>query len=155
MTGRAYMENIRMIRRDIRLLMEQIARDSVLAQGVTAIRYDVDRVQTSPVSDRMADIVARITETTDTLYDRITLMQGIEEEARQLLLNLEVEHERVLVYRYFDEMSWPSIAERMGYSEKHVFAIQDKAFSELDTYVNDSQYIQTPYQIVPNRTKSY
>lgn len=155
MTGREYMENIRMLRRDIRLLMEQIARDLVLAQGVTAIRYDVDRVQTSPVSDRMGDIVARITETTDTLYDRITLMQGIEEEARKLLLNLEVEHERVLVYRYFDEMSWASVAEQMGYSEKHLFTIQDKAFAELDSYVSESKYTESPYQILPNHTKSY
>ena len=155
MTGREYMENIRMLRRDIRLLMEQVARDLVLAQGVTAIRYDVDRVQTSPVSDRMGDIVARITETTDTLYDRITLMQGIEEEARKLLLNLEVEHERVLVYRYFDEMSWASVAEQMGYSEKHLFTIQDKAFAELDSYVSESKYTESPYQILPNHTKSY
>ena len=138
MTGKEYMETIRRVRRDIRLLMEQIERDSVLAQGVTAIRYDVDRVQTSPVSDKMADIVARITETTEKLYDRIALLQGLEDDARRLLVNLEQEHERVLVYRYIDEMSWVSIAERMGYSEKHLFIIRDKALSELDELINNT-----------------
>ena len=138
MTGKEYMETIRRVKRDIRLLMEQIERDSVLAQGVTAIRYDVDRVQTSPVSDKMADIVARITETTEKLYDRIALLQGLEDDARRLLVNLEQEHERVLVYRYIDEMSWVSVAERMGYSEKHVFIIRDKALAELDELINNT-----------------
>ena len=139
MTGKEYMETIRRVKRDIRLLMEQIERDSILAQGVTAIRSDVDKVQTSP-SDKMADIVARITETTETLYDRIALLQGLEEDARRLLVNLEEEHERVLVYRYIDEMSWVSVAERMGYSEKHVFFIRDKALAELDELINNSIY---------------
>lgn len=138
MTGKEYMETIRRVKRDIRLLMEQIERDSVLAQGVTAIRYDVDRVQTSPISDKMADIVARITETTDRLYDRIALLQGLEDDARRLLVNLETEHERVLVYRYIDELSWVSVAERMGYSEKHVFFIRDKALAELDELINNT-----------------
>ena len=138
MTGRDYMETIRRVKREIRLLMEQIERDSTLAQGVTAIRYDIDRVQTSPVSDRMGDIVARITETTTLLYDRIALLQGLEEDSRRLLVNLTTEHERVLVYRYIDELSWISVAERMGYSEKHVFAVRDKALEELDELINNT-----------------
>lgn len=132
------METIRRVKREIRLLMEQIERDSTLAQGVTAIRYDIDRVQTSPVSDRMGDIVARITETTTLLYDRIALLQGLEEDARRLLVNLTTEHERVLVYRYIDELSWISVAERMGYSEKHVFTVRDKALEELDELINNT-----------------
>ena len=145
MTGKEYMESIRRVRRDVRLLMEQIERDSALAQGVTAIRYDVDRVQTTPMGDRMGDIVARIVETTNTLYDRITQLQGLEEEARAILLKLDVEHERVLVYRYIDEMSWTSVAEKMGYSEKHVFVIRDRALSELDTIINESKYSESSY----------
>lgn len=140
MTGKEYMENIRRVRRDVRLLMEQIERDSTLAQGVTAIRYDVDRVQTSPVGDRMGDIVAKIVETTNTLHERIIYLQNLEEEARAMLLKLDEEHERVLVYRYIDEMSWTSVAEKMGYSEKHVFTICDKAMAELDILVKESKY---------------
>lgn len=145
MTGEEYMERLRIVRRDIRLLMEQIARDTVLAQGVTAIRYDADRVQTSPVADRMADIVSRITEKTDALYDRITLLQGLEEEARKKLLCLEVEHERVLVYRYFDEMTWAAIANQMDYSEKHVFTIHSKALAELNPLVKNTSNTEIAY----------
>lgn len=138
MTGREYMETIQRVRREVRLLREQIERDSVLAQGVTAIRYDRDRVQTSPIADRMGDIVAHIVETTETLYNRIALLQGLEEDARRLLINLEEDNERVLVYRYMDDMNWVSIAERMGYSEKHIFKIWDKALIELDNLINNT-----------------
>lgn len=138
MTGRDYMETIRRVKREIRLLMEQIERDSVIAQGVTAIRYDVDRVQTSPVSDRMGDIVARITETTELLYDRISLLQGLEEDARRLLVNLKPEHERVLVYRYIDDMGWAQVSEKIGYNEKYIFTLRDSALNELDMLINST-----------------
>jgi DNA-directed RNA polymerase specialized sigma24 family protein len=132
------METIRRVKREIRLLMEQIERDSVIAQGVTAIRYDVDRVQTSPVSDRMGDIVARITETTELLYDRISLLQGLEEDARRLLVNLKPEHERVLVYRYIDDMGWAQVSEKIGYNEKYIFTLRDSALNELDMLINNT-----------------
>jgi len=138
MTGRDYMETIRRVKREIRLLMEQIERDSVIAQGVTAIRYDVDRVQTSPVSDKMGDIVARITETTELLYDRISLLQGLEEDARRLLVNLKPEHERVLVYRYIDDMGWAQVSEKIGYNEKYIFTLRDSALNELDMLINNT-----------------
>jgi len=132
------METIRRVKREIRLLMEQIERDSVIAQGVTAIRYDVDRVQTSPVSDRMGDIVARIAETTELLYDRISLLQGLEEDARRLLVNLKPEHERVLVYRYIDDMGWAQVSEKIGYNEKYIFTLRDSALNELDMLINNT-----------------
>ena len=132
------METIRRVKREIRLLMEQIERDSVIAQGVTAIRYDVDRVQTSPVSDKMGDIVARITETTELLYDRISLLQGLEEDARRLLVNLKPEHERVLVYRYIDDMGWAQVSEKIGYNEKYIFTLRDSALNELDMLINNT-----------------
>jgi len=138
MTGRDYMETIRRVKREIRLLMEQIERDSVIAQGVTAIRYDVDRVQTSPVSDKMGDIVARIAETTELLYDRISLLQGLEEDARRLLVNLKPEHERVLVYRYIDDMGWAQVSEKIGYNEKYIFTLRDSALNELDMLINNT-----------------
>lgn len=132
------METIRRVKREIRLLMEQIERDSVIAQGVTAIRYDVDRVQTSPVSDKMGDIVARIAETTELLYDRISLLQGLEEDARRLLVNLKPEHERVLVYRYIDDMGWAQVSEKIGYNEKYIFTLRDSALNELDMLINNT-----------------
>ena len=137
MNGREYMETIRKVRRDIRLLMEQIERDAAIASGVQAIRYDVDHVQTSPIGDRMSDIVANIVENTDTLLNRIQTLQALEHDARHLLLNLKEEHERALVLHYIDDMPWSQVADKMGYGEKYIFVIRDNAFRELDDLLQD------------------
>lgn len=137
MNGREYMETIRRVRRDIRLLTEQIERDSVIASGVQAICYDIDRVQTSPIGDRMSDIVANIVEATNTLYDRIQTLQALEHDARHLLLNLKEEHERALVLHYINDMPWAQVADVMGYGEKYIFVIRDNAFRELDDLLQD------------------
>ncbi len=136
MTGREYMETIRKVKREIRMIMDDIERETVLAAGVKAIRYDVDKVQTSPAGDRMADIIARITEDTDRLNERISYLLDLEETARRILVNLRDESARVLELHYLDGLSWVAISERMGYSDKHVFKLYDRALQEFDEILN-------------------
>lgn len=136
MTGKEFMFNIKQIRRTIRLLEEQIYRDSELATGVTAIRYDKDKVQTSPVSDRLAEIVAKIIETTDKLKDAIHDLQIAEEEARGYLVQLKEEHERALSYHYLDALTWKEVANRMGYDSTYIYELKDAALMELDTVIS-------------------
>lgn len=129
--GLEYMEHIRKVRREIRLLMEQIERDTVLASGVSAIRYDIDHVQTSPIQDRMAEIVTTIVMTAQTLHDRVHELQELETEAREVLVLLREEHERILTLHYFDGKSWTEIAETLGYNDKYLYELRDKALTEL------------------------
>lgn len=136
MTGREYMETIRKVKREIRMIMDDIERETVLAAGVKAIRYDVDKVQTSPAGDRMAAIIARITEDTDRLNERISYLLDLEETARRILVNLRDESARVLELHYLDGLSWVAISERMGYSDKHVFKLYDRALQEFDEILN-------------------
>lgn len=139
MTGKQFMHRIRTIRRRIKLLEEQIERDSVLASGVGAIRYDKERVQTSPVGDRMTDIVAKIIETTDKLKEDIHCLQLIEEETIGYLVQLKEEHERVLTYHYLDGMKWKDIAYKMGYDDTYIYEIKDNALAELDEVLKKEQ----------------
>ena len=110
MTGKEYMEQIRNVRREIRLLEEQILRDTVYASNVKAIRYDVDRVQTSPDGDRMADIISGIVGAEDKLYKKVKDLMKREDEARNYLLQLREEQERVLVLHYFNDLKWDDVA---------------------------------------------
>ena len=134
-----YMHNIRNIRRRIRSLKEQIERDTVLATGLTAIRYDKDKVQTSPVGDRMTDIVSKIIEKTKELEIEIQTFQLAEEEAISILSNLKEEHERVLTYRYIDGISWNEVSMIMGYNERYIYEIKDRAFEELQKELNKTE----------------
>lgn len=137
MTGREYMETIQRVRRRIRLLTEQIARDYVIASEVTAIRYDKDKVQTSPIGDRMVEIVARIDETADKLKAEIERLQELESDAIHLLINLKEEHERVLTLHYIEDKGLMEVAELMGYSERYIFELRSRALIELDSLIQD------------------
>lgn len=139
MTGKEYMNRIRLIRREIRLLEEQILRDTVFASNVKAIRYDIDKIQTSPVGDRMADIISGIVNATDELHERIKLLQEKESEARTYLLQLREEHERVLILHYLDGYKWDVVADKMNYSEKYIYDIKDKALAELTEVLKESE----------------
>jgi len=131
MTGKEYMERIRNVRREIRLLEEQILRDTVYASNVKAIRYDVDRVQTSPDGDRMADIISGIVGAEEKLHDKIRDLMKQEDEARQLLIQLREEQERVLVLHYFNGLKWDDVAEQTGYSLSRVYEIKNDGLNEL------------------------
>ena len=131
MTGKEYMERIRNVRREIRLLEEQILRDTVYASNVKAIRYDVDRVQTSPDGDRMADIISGIVGAEEKLHDKIRDLMKQEDEARQLLIQLREKQERVLVLHYFNDLKWDDVAEQTGYSLSRVYEIKNDGLNEL------------------------
>lgn len=141
MTGKEYMQRIRDVKREIRLLEEQILRQEVYASNAKAIRYDIDRVQTSPVGDNMAEIVADIVESTYKLRDKILKLMKQEDEARLYLVKLREEHERVLVLHYFDGLKWEDVAEKIGYDDKYIYDVKNKALDELTQVLTKSDEI--------------
>lgn len=140
MRGDEYMRHIVNVRREIRLLMEQIERDETIAAGVKAIRYDFDKVQTSP-QDILPEIIANIVITTEKLYDRIETLQKLEEAARGVLLQLKEKHERVLVLHYLNNMTWERIAKELSYDEKYIYEVKDAALDELTEVLQSSEKI--------------
>jgi DNA-directed RNA polymerase specialized sigma24 family protein len=141
MTGKEYMEQIRNVRREIRLLQEQILRDTVYASNVKAIRYDVDRVQTSPDGDRMADIISGIVGAEDKLYKKVKDLMQKEEEARQYLIQLREEYERVLVLHYFEGLKWEDVADKIGYDDKYIYDVKNRALDALTQLLTKSDEI--------------
>lgn len=141
MTGKEYMEQIRNVRREIRLLQEQILRDTVYASNVKAIRYDVDRVQTSPDGDRMADIISGIVGAEDKLYKKVKDLMKREDEARNYLLQLREEYERVLVLHYFEGLKWEDVADKIGYDDKYIYDVKNRALDALTQLLTKSDEI--------------
>ena len=141
MTGKEYMEQIRNVRREIRLLEEQILRDTVYASNVKAIRYDVDRVQTSPDGDRMADIISGIVGAEEKMYNKVKYLMQKEEEARTYLIQLKEEHERVLVLHYLEGLKWEDVALKVGYDDKYIYDVKKDALNELTKLLTKSDEI--------------
>ena len=138
MTGKEYMDQLRQIRREIRLLEEQILRDTVLASHVKAIRYDIDRVQTSPSGDQMTNIVSSLVVETDKLYEQIKKLHEKENEARSYLILLPEELERVLSLHYLDGKRWDEVATLMNYADKYIYEVRGRALDELTKVLTKS-----------------
>lgn len=139
MTGREFMHEIKHTRRRIRLLEEQILRNEIKAQGVGAIRYDKVSVQTSPVQDRLTDIVDNINSFKEQLKQEIILLQTQEKEAIEYLLKLSECHERVLSLHYLDGYTWSQVAVKLNYDDGYIYEVKDKALDELTKVLKESE----------------
>lgn len=138
MTGKEYMSEIRQTVREIRFLNEQIERYTIIATEVRSAIFPADRVQTSRSGDRMIMNISKITQAKEALKERIAKLQAYEEEARQFLLQLKKDHERLLVYKYFDDLSVANIAINLNYNESYVYELHKKALDELTAVLKRS-----------------
>ena len=118
----------------LKVVCMKIERLESCLQG-HAIRYDVDKVQTSP-QDPVADIMASL----DKLLDQKKRLQA--EIARavddvadliDLLLPEKQDNNQWLVmhYRYIAGYKWRVIASIIGVSERHVYRLHDEAIDWL------------------------
>ena len=107
-------------------------RDSLMLSGV---RYDTDRVQSSP-SDRMSAVIAEIDaleHKRDELIDsRIHAVDAIEKAVN----GLEDDGEKTVLYmQYIGCESMDEIAEEMHYSRRSAYRLRAQALRSLDRQV--------------------
>lgn len=136
-TGKKFIIKMRYLKKRIGLLQDQIEKLDNQASGVTAIRYDLDKVQTSP-ENRIPAILAEILMKQNRLVDIIKKYQEMEE----ILISLDDEQERALRMHYLEGKDWKVIAIAMGYSEKHIYKIQREALDELGQHVLNPAYYE-------------
>ena len=104
-----------------------------------AIRYDVDKVQTSPkdaVAEVMCDLEALLKKQTKlqiamtrALADVADLIDNVEDKKQALVMH----------YRYTACLQWRAIANKTGYSERHVYRMHDMAIDEIYKKVSKCQ----------------
>ena len=96
-----------------------------------AIRYDRDKVQTSP-DDTMSKIVAEIND----LEVRMRIVQMAKarriDEIDQAINAIDSEEQRTaLAMRYIDRISVPKIAEDMGYAEPTIYKFMNQGGEQI------------------------
>ena len=104
----------------------QIDRLEGCLQG-HAIRYDQDKVQTSPkdaVAEVMCDLEGLLKKQTKL---RIAMTRAVADVAELIDKLTDKKQALVLHYRYTACLPWSQIADKMGYAERHVFRIHDEA----------------------------
>lgn len=112
---------------ELKILNIKIERWEAISQ-VQAIRYDLDKVQTSP-SDPMDVALAGLYRLLDKRKKIQMALTHAVEDANQLIDAVPSDNGRlVLHYRYTACLSWEEIGRRMTYSERHVKRFHDEAF---------------------------
>ena len=122
----------------LRIVAIKIERLETCAQG-HAIRYDLDKVQTSP-----GDPVAKIMEDLSGLLDEQKALQRRMVDAitdvSELIGTVDDGKQRlVLHYKYIGLLHWRGIANKMHFAERHVYRLHDAGISKILKNVSKCQ----------------
>ena len=139
MTAKEFLQSIRMERMEVDHMSDRLEelRTSLLP---SAIRYDKIDVQVSLPDDPMAETFAKIEEIETQIRDHLTGMVDKYNRAVALILQLEKsEHRQVLQAYYLDPAhpKWQQVADRLGYSEQHIFRLHNDAIEQLEKDFKD------------------
>jgi DNA-directed RNA polymerase specialized sigma24 family protein len=125
-----YLNSVRVLHwRWLRLKARHDELESCLLPA--AIRYDKDKVQTSP-EDQMSKIMAEISELEDQMKSILLAKAERIEDINNTIHSLESDEERTaLTMRYINRIPVADIAEAMGYSIKRIYQFMDKGGTEI------------------------
>lgn len=140
MTAEQYLRQIEVLDIQIQQDIEQLEELKVRARGVGAIRYDRNRVQTSP-SDRLCSDVCSIVTMDQKINDEIDHFY----DAKQLIIKQirgirDPDLMQILYKRYVQYKMLKTIAMEMGISYNTVLAKHQKALAQFEVSY-DLEYI--------------
>ena len=102
------------------------------ADGVKAITYDGDRVQTSP-ADTMCERISKLVDLEKKLESEIILLEQTKTEILSTIHSLEDEQaEQVLYLRYLHHKNLYEISDTMGYTLRQLHRIHSRALNKLN-----------------------
>lgn len=132
MNVKSFLYRVKREMREVQIKQMQIAqiRSSLLPSG---IRYDVDKVQTSP-SDPMIRVMARIDEMEREIAGDFEQMQADFSDARKMIESLEDSRERSVLTLYFltpgvERMD--DVSCMISYSRSRTYEIYNNAINHL------------------------
>ncbi len=140
MTAKEYLRNIRNEQRELQRLDKKQKNLNIYSALPSGIRYDKDRVQTSP-KDPMDSILEDLSRIQDEISRHARKLNKNKQRAMRLIRKLDKSTYRQVLTLYYltlkDDkklMSWLDVAEEMGYSEdwiKHQHGYALKEFSRF------------------------
>ena len=116
-----FFKRIRNERSDVETLHLRI-KELQLSLLPSGIRYDTDKVQTSP-SDKMIEVAAKVDALERQMQKKLNALNADMIKAIAIVQAMPTpEYRQLLTLRYLtgSRTSWKQISEIMGYSEQHV-----------------------------------
>ena len=142
MTAKEYLYELTRINRRIDVAHERLLRLRALAEKTTQGVSSGDGFGGGS-ADRRYDIVAKIVDMERDLNDDIDRYIDKLREASDLIRRVDCAELRiVLESRYFSGESWAMIADRMGYSVRHVLRKHGQALVALEAIMQQNSEIK-------------
>ncbi|MBQ6164768.1 MAG: hypothetical protein IJK23_09875 [Clostridia bacterium] len=133
MTAKEYLENVRQKRVEIESLKAELAylRDNM--DMLNGIDYAAPRVISSPEGDTgIISIIARMQHLEHVLAAKIDVYTAQLFEAECIIRCVSDDVLRaILIDRYINNMTPQEIADKMGYTERHIFTLLKDALSKI------------------------
>lgn len=127
-----YLDQVRILSVRIDQKKDELMRVHGEAEGIKGMRYDLDKVQTSP-SDHMPDMIIRCIELEKEIQRDIIRNQEFRHKIINQIQNLpDVRHVQVLYSKYVELKDNSEIASDLHYAEDYVRKLCGRALSEFD-----------------------
>ena len=134
MGARDFLNQVRHEQRELNQLQDMI-RQAELSLLPSGIRYDLDKVQTSP-DDPMFRMLAKVADYQTDMRKRLELLTAKRKKAFAMIGRLEDSRHRQVLQLYFldpDRLKMREVAERIGYSEPETYRLYKSALDILDS----------------------
>ena len=127
MKAEKYLKKIQDVERVLNNKRDELEALRYKASGAGAIRYDKDRVQTSP-QDYLAMAMNDIIEIEKQIEEDETSIEQLKGEAYAIVRVMEhPEHRALIEWFYLNGISMPETAQRMNMSERSAYYLKDDA----------------------------
>lgn len=132
MTAKQYLKQIKAIDGRIRRLKDRINTLRMTSDGLKAVSYDKDKVQTTPI-DSMAETISEIIDLERQTHIEILKLETLKSKATLMIHSINYsEGEDVLYLRWIQGMNFYDISDTIGYSLPHTHRIHGKALQLLN-----------------------
>lgn len=133
-----FLYSIRDEQREIKNLEDRIQEEEsrLLPQ---AIRYDTERVQTSPTADAIPNAISKINECAERLKECIRMLNNRRCHAIEMINGLEDSRERLVLRSFFlstDRKTMYQVSVDIGYKESETYRIYKRALQHLEEKCN-------------------
>ena len=142
MTAKEYLRQLYIMRRQLRSIRMKLEELQLEAVGIGAIRYDKERVQTSP-EDYLPGSVSDLLDV-EKKYQRMIVRYhtAVQQRIRMIEKLDNPTYIRILTLRYCDGLSFDKIAVEMNYTYRHVLRLHGNALSAFGRRYQDRLYKQ-------------
>ena len=123
----SYLRQIQEVERVLNNKRDELEALRYKASGAGAIRYDKDRVQTSP-QDYLAMAMADIIEIEKQIEEDEASIENIKGQAYTIVRQMEQpDHRAIIEWLYLNGLSMSDTAARMSMSERNAYYLKDDA----------------------------